>query len=218
MNRRSFFGISLFTSLLSGCLWRKNFDLEWEEEVLLHDGRVIVVKIKHTYERLRPGITRYGGQNIPRDTTLTFDAGGSTGTVTQLFKGYQPMFLGQHEGVWYVTIAGGDYYRSKEIPGQNWGLHWYDCSPAAKLVGARFEPISIHDLPALFEKPNLLLLYGTAEEHAAFDGGRVTLAKKLEWVQKHPPGYGHNLICRPPKVAKKPANLFRNDRAENPQR
>ena len=55
MNRRSFIATAFATPLMSGCFWDKHFDLAWEEEVELHDGRVIVVKVKHTYERLQPG-------------------------------------------------------------------------------------------------------------------------------------------------------------------
>lgn len=29
----------------------RNFDLQWDEEVQLHDGRIIVVHVKHFYER-----------------------------------------------------------------------------------------------------------------------------------------------------------------------
>ena len=46
---------------MNGCLYDRWFDLEWDEEVLLSDGRVIVVHLKQTYERLSQSLSRYGG-------------------------------------------------------------------------------------------------------------------------------------------------------------
>lgn len=208
MKRRALLTGATAMPLLSGCFWDRHFDLSWEEEVQLHDGRVIVVKLKHTYERLHREFTRYGGTNLTRDTTLTFDAGGTAGTVTQLFKGFHPKFIGQHEGVWYVLIYGSHYYKSNEIPSQNWGIAWYDCDRAAVLKGVGFVPISVHDFPMVFQKQNMLLLYGTAAEHAEFNGKRITLKEKAAWRIKHPPGYGDDVICRPPKSAIKPTDIF----------
>jgi hypothetical protein len=199
---------------LGGCIYPKYFDLEWNEEVQLHDGRVIVVHLKHTYERLYQGITPYGGTILPRDTTLTFDAGGSSGKLTQLFKGFHPLFLGEYDGVWYVILYGSHYYKSEQIPGQNWGLNWYGSGQVARLEGKGFVPISLHDLPAVFTKPNMLYLHGSASEHAQWDGKRVTLETKAEWRAKHRPGFHDAAIHRPPENSIKPANLFKDDRTQ----
>ena len=61
------------------------------------------------------------GTNLTRDTTLTFDAGSNSGRVTQLFKGFHPMFIGFSEQQWYAVLYGGYYARSRELPGQDWG-------------------------------------------------------------------------------------------------
>jgi hypothetical protein len=53
MKRRTILGGLVAAPLLSGCIWPREFDLEWDEEVQLHDGRVIVVHLKHTYECCR---------------------------------------------------------------------------------------------------------------------------------------------------------------------
>jgi hypothetical protein len=212
--RRTFAAAAVATPLLTGCFWDKHFNLSWEEEVQLHDGQIIIVKLKHTYERLQQGLTRYGGRSILRDTTITFDSGGAAGVVTQLLKGYHPLFIGQHDGDWYLTIYGAHYYRSNEIPGQNWGIHWYGCGPAAKLAAGKFEPISIHDMPGVFSKNNILLLYGDAAEMSKFEERRINLEEKNLWLITHPPGYGHAGICRPPATAVKPANLFIDERTQ----
>lgn len=211
MNRRTMLHVGLVVGsgvFLSGCLYSRYFDLEWDEEVLLHDGRVVVVRLKHTYERLQQGLTPYSGTILARDTTLTFDGGGGVGLVTQLFKGFHPMFLGQHNGNWYTILYGGDYYKSNEIPGQNWGLNWYESGQVAMLQGGKFVPISLHDLPLVFTKPNMLYLRGRVSEHAEFDGGRVTLKEKATWLAKYPAGWTDATIRRPPPGSVKPKNLF----------
>jgi len=197
MKRRTLLMAAASTPLLNGCLYDRWFDLEWDEEVQLHDGRVIVVHLKNTYERIHQGFKRYGGTIMSRDTTLTFDAGETTGKVTQLFKGFGPSLLDQHEGTWYVMLRGGSYYRSQEIPGQDWGRYpSLNCDEVAKLVGTQFIPIRLQDLPQVFREPNILQ-YGTAAEHAQLHERRISLKDKEVWLVKHPLSSGHINTCRP---------------------
>lgn len=184
-------------STLAGCLWDKHFDLTWDEEVQLHDGRVIVVKVTHTYERLRRELGRYTSA-IPRDTELSFDAGDATGRVTQLFKGFHPMFLGQYEGTWYAVLYGGYYYKSRELPGQDWGeLEGPYGQWAIKLDKGKWQPVSMGRLPAIFQEPNMLILKGNAGEHAEFSGKTVTIQNKQAWIALHPYGYADVRLTRP---------------------
>jgi hypothetical protein len=197
-------GAAVAAYALTVGIYHRLFDIEWDEEVQLHDGRVIVVHVKHTYERLHKELGRYTSA-ITRDTEISFDSG--RGKVHQLFKGYHPLLIDEYRGTWYAVIYGGDYYRSKEIPGQNWGEHWYDCNPAAILQGNQFKALPIYDLPTIFNKPNMLLLYGEASEHSQFAGRTVTLTEKKNWLKTHPPGYGDAEICRPPQNAVRPKIL-----------
>ena len=186
------------TSLLTGCLWPRHFDLQWEEEVQLQDGRVIVVTRKTTYERIGTSITQYGGQILTRDTTLTFDAGPPVGVVTQLFKGFFPLFLDQYEGTWYAVLIGGYYYGSRKLPGQDWGeLEGPYGQWAIKLDAGKWIPISMCRLPEVFQQPNMLLLYGDAAEHAELDSKRVTLAEKQAWQKRYPPAPPDLRLVRP---------------------
>ena len=189
----------------------RHFEFEWDEEVQLTDGRIVVVHVRHTFERIRRTFDRYGGA-IGRDTELSFDAGGSTGKVTQLFKGYAPILLDQDQGQWYLMIYGGSYGKSRLIPGQNFGLSWYGCGPVLQLQGDRFVPISVHDLPTMFKQPNFLMFHGEKREHALFDGRLVTVLEKREWRRTHPPRNHQEMgICRPPRNSVKPTDLFHYD-------
>lgn len=201
MNRRSFTAAAFATPLMSGCLWDKHFDLSWDEEIQLHDGRVIVVKVTHTYERLRREIGRYTSA-LPRDTEFSFDAGAPVGRVTQLFKGFHPMFLGWHEGTWYAVLYGDYYYRSRELPGQDWGeLEGPYGQWAIRLDNGKWQPMSMSRLPAAFYEPNMMLLKGAVSEQAEFDGKKVTLQDKQAWVAKHPYDYADIRLTRPTAVS-----------------
>lgn len=182
--------------LLAGCIWGQYFELGWDEEVALHDGRVIRMHVTHTYERTR-GWRRYDGA-IHRDCELRFDAGAGQGTVTQLFMGFSPMLLDQHEGVWYAVLYGGYRKRSREIPGQDWGDYEGPHGQLAiRLDAGRWRPISMRALPEEFQKPNVMLLSGSVGEHADWDGTRVTLRQKGRWLKKYPPDPGRMQIDRP---------------------
>jgi hypothetical protein len=209
MNRRGFLAGAVAVPVLGGCIYRDDLTLQWDEEVLLNDGRKIVANLTHRYERLSGGLTKFGGRLIRRDSTLTFDVGTNGGRISQLFKGYRPTFLGVHEGVWYVLLQGGSYRRTKEEPGQDWGHSWYDYGSVAKLVGGTFEPILIHDLPPLFKYCNLLHLYGEVSEHAQFAGRLVTLDDKQAWSEKHPANKGDWIILRPDANTPRPSSPFK---------
>jgi len=107
VNRRIFkLTLGLPRPLLCGIGWDRFFELGWEEEVQLHDGRIIVVKRKQVYEQPGTRFSRYGGRIIKRDSAPTLDAGGSTGLVAQLFKGFSPTLHAKYQGTWYAVLRG----------------------------------------------------------------------------------------------------------------
>lgn len=181
---------------LAGCIWGQYFELGWEEEVQLHDGRVILVHVTHTFERTSSW--RRFDTALHRDTELRFDAGDGKGTVTQLFKSFSPIFLDQYEGTWYAVLDGGYVKRSRELPGQDWGDadgpygQW-----AVRLEEGKWKPISMRQLPPVFQKPNMLVLHGSVKEIAEFDGTRATLGQKKSWLSLHPPDYADARLTRP---------------------
>jgi hypothetical protein len=203
MNRRTILSATLALPLLPGCYKPGPFDLVWDEEVLLPDGRVIVAHMTHTYMRLESSLAEFGGTSSPRDTTMEFDAGAGIGIVKQLFKGFEPMFLGQKDGVWYAILIGGYRFKNRSLPGQDWGdIEGPHGQLAIKLVDGKWLPTSLRAFPPEFQRPNMLLLYGTAKELSVFHQQRVTLKDKAAWLEKHPLGYADVAITRPLYPAK----------------
>lgn len=74
-SRRKLMAAMLSPLLLGGCKFSRYFDVEWDEEVELFGGKIIIVHIKRGYERtssiLDPDL-----RSIQRSVEITFDAGG----------------------------------------------------------------------------------------------------------------------------------------------
>lgn len=198
MKRRTFAAAAVTTPLLSACFYDDFFTSEWEEEIQLHDKSVIIANVKQTFVRLTQGITPYGGMIVPRDCTFTFDAGMPFGKVSQLFRNFRPIFLDRENGVWYAVIEGTYFIKYKEITGQYWGdFETSGGQLAIALIDGKWQPISMRRLPARFTKINMLVLLGEPDEWAKFDGTRVTLRQKTEWLIKHPHPPGNYFLKRP---------------------
>lgn len=82
-------------------LYPQFFDIAWDEEVQLHDGRMIVVHVKRTFER-RSRTDKWLGHD--RDTEITFDAGPPWGNISRVFKRYDVTMIEQREGKWYFGL------------------------------------------------------------------------------------------------------------------
>lgn len=198
MKRRFLLAFAAVLPLLASCYRPGWTNLEWSEEVLLPDGRTVEVNVVHAYFCFEYRFKEFGGTCSPNDTTMTLNTGTAAGVVTQLFKGFQPMFLGEQDGTWYAILIGGYRYKNREIPGQDWGDKQgpYD-QWAIRLVDGKWQPMPLAEFPKAFQRPNMLLLYGTGQELSKFQQRRVTLQDKAAWVAVHPPGYSDVRITRP---------------------
>lgn len=98
-------GIALLASVIyvwNFGLWPRYFDIEWDEEVLLSDGQMIVVHVKRTFER-NHRLGRW--QALARDTEIAFDAGPPWGRLSRKFQRYDVKMLERRYGNWYVTLG-----------------------------------------------------------------------------------------------------------------
>jgi hypothetical protein len=178
-------------------MYPRHFSLEWDEEVQLHDGRLIVVHVKHTYERLHNEFGRYTSA-IPRSAEITFEPKSVKGPITQVLMGGKPMLLDQHAGNWLLVFSWTSQWSPHLLGGQNWGPDQNgNGQRVAILDGATFKPTTMCSLPDELYKPNLLSQSAGAEVLSKFDGQRITLQQKQDHLRKHPPSYGEHRIERP---------------------
>ncbi|MEO8298194.1 MAG: hypothetical protein ABI574_10365 [Burkholderiales bacterium] len=177
--------------LLTGFIWPQFFDLSWDEEVQLHDGRVIVVHLKFTYERLSR-LSKYE-RAIMRNTEMSFDAGPPYGRVTQLFIHQRPMLLDEQDGRWFVLLQGR---AGKSV--QDWGMDQNGHAQRTAALDSRgFHPIPLGDLPLGISKPNMLVDYAPINVLTQFDGSLITIEKKKVYLEQYPLGPADRVIYRP---------------------
>lgn len=178
------------TYVLNFGLYPRFFDIAWDEEVQLHDGRVIVVNVKRTFERLH-SLEKWRG--VQRDTEIAFDAGGTIGRFTKKFQRYDVDFLENKDGFWFiylVTTTG-----TPPVKLVDWESAFLILSPTGDLQKAN----SWAQLPAEFQRRNVMPPSPDSEGIAKFNGQLLTNAVKLEHWRRYPAGAGDDGVLRRPK-------------------
>jgi len=179
---------------LTGFGWPQFFDLSWDEEVQLHDGRVIVVHLKFTYERLSR-LSRYD-RVILRNSEMSFDAGPPHGRIKQLFRRQKPVFLDRKDGQWYLVLE--ERGARSLIRDEDWGPKQNSTGQwVGVLRDGRFTPTPLDLLPSEFDAPNMLYEYAPMEQIVKLDKTTLTLRQKTEYLRLYPLGPGDQHIDRP---------------------
>jgi hypothetical protein len=196
MNRRTVLAMAASAPLLGACFYDQYFDIEWDEEVLLHDGRVIVVHVKNTYERRGQGLKQYDETKITfRRKELTFE---SEPGKRVTFKTRMPVaYLGQFEKDWYVVISGqGPYGNYPDEMPNHWGNDFTTLEQRlAVLKDGAFQPVGWKTAPQQLTTMNLMgSVFFT--DFVAWNGKRLTLAQKNDFQNAHPTPYRRQ-VTRP---------------------
>ena len=119
-NRRAFLSSLMATPFLAAACQKdygRFFDIEWDEEVELHNGRIIIVHIKRTFERVTASMRRSRWKGMQESTEINFDAEGKIGKYQKKFDGYNISYINFDKGNWYIKLRGLDRVlnKSKEI-------------------------------------------------------------------------------------------------------
>lgn len=178
------------------------FDIEWDEEVQLHDGRVIWVHVKRTYER-RDRFSRYASATFRRNE-FDFDAGSDVGRITFVSR-LGVNYIDQVEGEWYAVLVGqGPYGNSPEESPDYWGSDFsVDEKRLAKLVHGRFVAIPWDLAPSgAVLRNNFIVGSIPLEVLASFDNKRLTVEEKVRLRSIYPPAPGGGEIARPARMRK----------------
>ena len=194
MNRRQVLGVLAGASLLSGCSAERFFSLEWTEEVQLHDGRVILVKVKNRYRRL--GLLLFRKLYEPArflSTEISFNAGAPIGVFSQIFESYVVAAIEQMNGNWFLILEqryGG--------MGQKWGMpEDLNGHVFLRIAGPAVVPAPAAEFGGgELLKTNMLLDNAEVDDFAQFNGGFVSLRRKSEFLSKHPQNPGEDRIRR----------------------
>ena len=189
------------TYILNFGLYPRFFDIAWDEEVQLHDGRVIVVHVKNTYERQRRGFQPYDESKIILlHKALTFEPEPGR---THTFKTRMPVaYLGQFDKKWYAVISGqGPYGNYPEEMPTHWGNDFTTLEQRlAILDGDTFRPISWDLAPPQLTQMNLMRS-AFWNEFVSWDDKRLSHIQKKAFNEAHPTPYRQE-ITRPLRLQK----------------
>lgn len=154
-----------------------HFELEWDEEVKLHDGRMIVVHIKRKFTRRgRSRTSKY--ENVTYDgTEVSFDAGEPWGRYTRYFQGYDVGLIDTYKGKWYFKL-------NDAAPGGG---------PNPRIVPERYPYMELNSkgLKALngpqelphFPLNNVMRRLTSVESLSNFDGQILSWEKKIDFLK-----------------------------------
>lgn len=161
-------------------LYPRYFDIAWDEEVQLHDGRVIVVHVTRTFERRGMRLDRWDG--IHRDTEISFDAGAKIGRLTKKFERYNVGMIETDRGNWYFSLGGvGDV--KTEIVSQFFPIFIINAD------GQERAQKTWQEVP-YFPKQNLMPVTPDSKGVSQFRQRRLTLSEKLAHWNKYPRAAG----------------------------
>ncbi|MBP7111648.1 MAG: hypothetical protein KBA82_01415 [Nitrosomonas sp.] len=196
MNRRNFTAAVVTAPLMTGCIYDRYFDIEWDEEVLLHDGRVIIVHVKNTYERRGGGLKKYDETKITfRRKELIFEA--APGKFVTFSTRMPVAYLGNFDNDWFVVISGQGPYGNypDELP-TRWGNNFSTLEQRlAILQNGTFLPVDWDRSPSALTTMNMLES-AFFIEYVAWNKKRITLEQKKIFNNTYPSPYGQQ-ITRP---------------------
>lgn len=177
-------------------IYPRYFDIEWDEEVQLHDGRVIVVHVKNTYERRSQGVKRYDENKISfRRKEIVFEA--APGKQITFGTRLPVAYLGKFENDWFVVISGQGPYGNHhdELP-NHWGTNFTTMEQRlAILRGDTFLPVPWDRAPPALKTMNMMESVFFIE-FIRWDRTHLSLTEKEAFIKKYPTPYREK-ITRP---------------------
>lgn len=167
--------------LLGGCKFSRYFDVEWDEEVELFGGKIIIVHIKRGYERTS-SIFDPDLRSIQRSVEITFDAGGRIGIFKRKFDNYDVCYINKSGNNWYILLGGIGFVRKRIV------------SQAIPILiiyqdGQEVPASSWMEVP-YFSRENIMPPTPNAAGVLHFNGKLLTIAAKEAHWKKYPRGAG----------------------------
>ena len=186
MRRRNLLVCGLASPLVLGCTPQRWFTIGWDEQVQLLDSRVVVVKVKYTYQRLGSllSFNRYA-PSILRATDFSFAAASPAANFGQSFERHRVNTLQPIDGHWYLVLEqrADDLRNGKELWGRDGDGNGHKFF---RLDSTGLTPVAINVFSDAMASPNLLMDMAEADVLATFDGTLVTLQQKADYLHSYP--------------------------------
>ena len=174
-------------------LWPQYFDIAWDEEVQLHDGRVIALHVKRTYQRIGLRLEKYPQETYFKSMEFSFDTGFPTGKFTYVFnKPGDINFIDFVNDKWYVGYNTG----STDISS---GLGVTNLYPHVVIIsrdGSLTKPSTWKDIPSIISNVNVMPPTPNVRGISKFNNSVLTVEEKMHHWAKYPTGAGEHTITR----------------------
>jgi hypothetical protein len=174
-------------------LWPQYFDIAWDEEVQLHDGRVIVVHMKRTYQRIGLRLERYPQITYFKSMEFSFDTGFPTGKFTHVFnKPGDINFIDFLNDKWYIGYNTDSADNASEFGITNLYPHVVIICRDGSLI----KPNSWEDIPSIITNVNVMPPTPNVIGISKFNNSVLTVDEKMRHWEKYPTGAGEHTITR----------------------
>lgn len=171
-------------------LWPQYFDIAWDEEVRLHDGRVILLHVNRTYERQGRRLERWSG--IQSSMEISFETETSKGKFSHKFERGHLVFLDQKNGKWYIGYYAGSVNPSTDIGNRS----IYPHVAVLESNGIISKPVSWNDIPRSIVELNIMPPTPDSNGVTKFNGTVLKLETKYQHWVEFPTGPGAHSITR----------------------
>lgn len=178
--------------VLANGQYPRYYDIQYDEEVQLHDGRVIVVHIKRVYQRKGLKLEKFPKYPYSMGMEFSFESGPSGQRFTHYIKRGNLEFLDQKDGKWYIG-----YFMDEGDPSAELGSRAiYPNVAILNPDGSITKPKSWDEVPSEITQVNIMP--STPDEYvmSQFNGKKLTLQTKMQHWAANPIAAGDHIIHR----------------------
>jgi hypothetical protein len=173
-------------------LYPRYYDIQYDEEVQLHDGRIIVVHIKRAYQRKGLMLEQFPQYPYRMGMEFSFDRGPFGQRFSHYIKRGDLGFIDQKDGKWYIGygMEGGD--PSAELGSRAIYPNVAILNPDGSIT----KPQSWNEVPSEITQVNIMPSTPDEQVMSKFNGTKLTLQTKMQHWAANPIGAGDHTIHR----------------------
>ena len=180
------------TYVMNFGLYPQFYDIQYDEEVKLHDGKIILVHIKRAYQRKGLQLEKYPKFPYRMGMEFGFDSGSSGQRFSHYLKRGNLLFLDQKDGRWYIGYGMDEGDPSAELGSRL----IYPNVAILNVNGSIAKPKSWDEVPSDITEANIMPSTPDEQVMSKFNGTKLTLQTKMQHWSAYPTGAGEHTINR----------------------
>ncbi len=173
-------------------LYPREYDIQYDEEVQLHDGRIIVVHIKRVYRRKGLMLEKFPKYPYRMGMEFSFESGPAGKRFSHYFKKGSLGFLDQKDGKWYIGYGMDEGDPSAELGSRAIYPNVAILNPDGSIT----KPKSWDEVPSEITQVNIMPSTPDEQVMSKFNGTKLMLQTKMQHWVMNPIGAGDHTIHR----------------------